>query len=133
MRTQVFAHKGYLGILSDFKAEGLFNDPESGGQLGFVVDAAFCDISPEAIDILKKIPKSHDDIGDVDVFKAEDGRVIFAWIGGPQSGIDPKAGVTGSSTYSPELLVPNPNVVAPYDFKEFIDEIIAHPAPKMDF
>lgn len=36
MRTQVFTHKGYVGIMSDVQAEGLLNNPSQPGELGFV-------------------------------------------------------------------------------------------------
>ena len=122
MRTQVFFYNGFLGINSDVKAEGLINDPAGDGQLGFIVDAAFCDISPEAIDFLKKIPKSADDFGDVDCFKIDDGRVLCSWLGSSMQAISSDADATGSREYNPSLLIPNPKVVIPDDFKTFVDE-----------
>lgn len=119
MRTKVFAYKGFIGIQSDFNAEGLLNDPSKPGQLGFVVDADFCDIQPEAIELLKKIPKSGDDIGDVDVFKAGE-KVIFAWLGPMLRVLDLNREISGSSSYNPRLLKPA-NFDTPEQFKQFID------------
>ena len=122
MRTQVFAYKGVVGIKSDFKAEGLLNKPDQPGQLGFVVDASFVDISPEALKLLKKVPRSGDDIGDVDVFKTNGKMVVFAWMGGPMKAFKPEDGVSGSSSYDASLLKANPSVVADPEFMKFIDE-----------
>ncbi|MDD5650621.1 MAG: hypothetical protein PHF86_09430 [Candidatus Nanoarchaeia archaeon] len=66
MRTQIFAHKGWIGIKSNVNAEGLLNKPLDKGQLGFVVNADFVDISPDALELLKQVPLSGDDLGEVD-------------------------------------------------------------------
>ena len=58
MRTQVFAHRGIVGIKSNPDAEGLLNRPMDPGQLGFVVDGAHVDINPDAIEALKTVKKS---------------------------------------------------------------------------
>jgi len=116
MRTQVFAHNGFLGIMSGVGAEGLLNKPKDPGQLGFVVDAEYVDIQPEALELLKKIPKSCDDIGDVDVFKSENG-IVFSWLGGPRTALKPDK-ASGSSSYDPSLLKANPKVETPKDFIE---------------
>jgi len=51
IRTKVFAHRGYIGIMSAFDADGILNKPEQKGQLGFVVKAACVDIQPEALEL----------------------------------------------------------------------------------
>lgn len=121
MKTKIFEYKGFMGIESAPDAEGLLNDPMQPGQLGFVTDASKCEFSQAAIDILKQVKKSHDDIGDVDVFKAGDGMVIFSWFGGPLKILSPKWDVSGSSTYSPELLEATEGIEPTDKFKEFID------------
>lgn len=104
MRTQVFTYNGWIGIKSDIKAEGLLNDPMKSGQLGFVVDANFVDISPEVLELLKKIKTSNDDIGDVDIFKSErSSKIIFCWLGGPLKMFKPEL-VTGSNNYDASLI-----------------------------
>ena len=129
MRTKVFAHKNFIGIESSFEAEGLLNDPNQPFQLGFVVDAAFCDIQPEALELLKKIPKSKDSFGDVDVFKVDGGKVIFSWMGGSIVGIQAtNPHVSGSSEYDPELLVANPTVKTNPEFIQVVEEFLEkHP------
>lgn len=123
MRTQVFSYKGIIGIKSNIKAEGLLNKPTEKGQLGFVVDAKYVDISPEALNLLKHIKRSSDDIGEVDVFQSSQGKVIFAWLGGPWKYLNPNhEEVTGSNTYDASLLHANNNVEIPKDFKAFVDK-----------
>jgi hypothetical protein len=102
MRTQVFAYKGWVGISSGVEAEGLLNKPMDAGQLGFVVDAAFVDISSEAFELLKQVPKSNDDLGEVDIFKSTD-KVIFSWLGGVKKMFKPEQ-ITGSNSYNPSLI-----------------------------
>lgn len=122
MKTTVFVYKGYVGILSSFDAEGLLNQPKDAGQLGFVVDAASVRFSPEAVEELRKVRKSHDAIGDVDVFRADDGMVVFSWLGGPKK-IFRSGDVEGSRTYDPALLTPDPTVEIPEDFKTYVDSL----------
>lgn len=124
MRTQVFEHKGILGIQSDFGAEGLLNDPSQPGQLGFVVNADFVDIQPKALDLLKNVKSGHDDIGDVDVFQANDGVVVFAWLGGNLRAMNPEE-IQGSNSYHPELLKSSENVVTPQEFIDFVESELA--------
>lgn len=121
-RTSIFAYKGIVGIKSSTDAQGLINNPLAKGQLGFVVDARYVDVSPEAIEILKKIQKSGDCIGDFDVHKG-DGEipVIIHWLGGPLKMLDPKSGISGSRNYDPSLLKPCPNVEVDPDFITAID------------
>lgn len=123
MRTKVFAHKGVVGIMSDINAEGLLNNPTDDGQLGFVVNAEFVDIQPEALEILKTIPKSHDSLGDVDIFQASRGMVVFSWLGGHLAIIHPTSGITGSREYNPSLLTPCDTVETDPDFARFVDSI----------
>ena len=67
MRTHIFAYNGYVGVLSHPEAEHFIAHPGN-GNLVCVVDAKGVDISPEALILLKQIPKSRDAIGDFDVF-----------------------------------------------------------------
>jgi hypothetical protein len=122
MRTQVFTHKGYIGIMSDVKAEGLLNNPSQPGQLGFVVDANSVDIQPEALELLNKIKKGHDSLGDIDVFSAGD-KVVFSWLGGPLSLIDPKS-ATGSRDYNTSTLKSNSSVKPTEDFIKAVDSML---------
>jgi hypothetical protein len=119
MRTKVFAYKGIVGIESSYNAKGLINDPSQPGQLGFVVDANFVDISKEALDILKTIKRSLDDMSDIDIFKSKD-AVCFCWVGGAKTAIDPERH-TGSNSYNAYLITKTCEIEVPEDFKTFID------------
>ncbi|MFA5312754.1 MAG: hypothetical protein WC375_05445 [Methanomassiliicoccales archaeon] len=111
--------------MSDFNAEGLLNDPTKPGQLGFVIDASFVDISPSALEIIKKVPKSGDDIGDVDVYKMDDGnQVIFCWLGGPMKAFKLSDEISGSNSYDPSCLKSNPDVKVDPGFIKFVDNLI---------
>jgi hypothetical protein len=120
MRTTVFAYKKVIGIQSDVKAEGLINDPTQPGQLGFIINAKFVDISPEALILLKKIKKSRDAIGDVmaDSFGEE---VTFSFLGGPLGFLSRKS--EADRDYKPNLLSSTEGVIIPDNFKEFIDNL----------
>lgn len=124
MKTQIFEYKGFIGIQSAPDAEGLLNDPTQPGQIGFVADASKCEFSQKAIDLLKEVKKSGDDLGDVDVFKASDDMVVFGWLGGPLKVLSPKWDVSGSSSYEPGLLKATEGVEPSDSFKQFIDENI---------
>lgn len=100
--TRVFVHNGILGIQSSLKAPGLLNDPSQPGQLGFVVLAKNVIMSREVLDALAKVKRSHDAIGDVDIFNSNAG-VIFSWLGGPLRMIDPTI-AEGSREYDVKLL-----------------------------
>lgn len=120
MRTQIFTHKGIIGIRSGIKAEGLLNDPKKPGQLGFVVNAEFVDIQPEALELLKGVKKSCDAIGDIDVYQSSK-CVVIAWLGGPFKAFDPSE-VDGSREYDVSLLKPADNVVTDPMFIKMVDE-----------
>ena len=68
MKTTIFAYKGIIGIQSSPDAEGLIAKPGN-GNLGCVIDAASVEIQKEALDLLLKIPKGRDGLGDFDVLK----------------------------------------------------------------
>lgn len=121
MKTQVFVYKGVLGIESSPDAEGVINKPTEKGQLGFVCDASKVELQQEAVDWLKKVKPSSDCIGDVDVFKANSGMVIFAWLGGPSKVCMDHEKVEGSRDYKPELLTATEGVEVPDKFKEYVE------------
>lgn len=121
MRTKVFAHKGVIGIQSDVNAEGLLNKPLENGQLGFVIDAKFVDISQDALILLKEIKRSCDDIGDVDIYKSGD-KVIFSWLGGPLKGFRPSE-VSGSNSYDASVVSAINGVETPEDFMAYVNAL----------
>ncbi|RLG45585.1 MAG: hypothetical protein DRN81_01325 [Thermoproteota archaeon] len=120
MKTKVFAYKGIIGIESSLDAEGLINNPREKGQLGFSLKAESVEFSQGAIDILLKIEKSSDAIGDVDIFMSNNDGVVFSWIGGPRRAIHPGK-AEGSNVYDPTLISATDNVDVPEDFKQYVD------------
>lgn len=119
MRTKIFYYKGIVGIQSGIHAEGLLNDPMKKGQLGFVVDAAFVDVSPEALEALKTIRKSADCIGDVDISQSAD-KVVIHWLGGPLKAFRPCM-VTGSRDYDASLITTTLPVEIDPEFIKMVD------------
>jgi len=123
MKTEIFAYRGIIGISSNVKAEGLINNPEAPGQMGFVVDATKINFTKEAIDLLKIVKKSDDDLGDIDSFRAGD-KKIFSWLGGPKRFIEPET-ITGSNDYDVSFLIAHTEEIAvPNDFKDIVDEYL---------
>lgn len=86
MKTQIFAHKGRVGIVAGDK---FVNDPMGVGQLGCIVDLNEIVVSAAALAILRGVKKNRDAIGDVMCWSAnapnrKDGSRIdcFGWMGG---------------------------------------------------
>ena len=123
MKTKVFSYKGMIGILSAPDAEGMIAKPE-GGNFGVVVDGSQIEISEEALQLLKNVPKGHDSLGDIDVFKADGDKIIFGWIGGYMTAF-PARSIEGSRDYDPKLLTATEGVVVPVDFINYVESEIA--------
>lgn len=126
MKVSVFAYKGILGIeTKDFdpKSDILLNDPTQPGQLGFVVDASKIHVSQEAKDLMLTIPKSGDDIGDVDCFETSNGMTVFAWLGGPLAVKDPKKCSLAHDSKM-NLLTVSEDIEIPEGFKNYVDNEI---------
>ncbi|MHA2279988.1 MAG: hypothetical protein ACXAC5_03805 [Promethearchaeota archaeon] len=89
--------------------------PAGDGRIGCVLHGTKgrLGISKEALEWLKKVPTSHDDIGDVDAWETDKGKYCFGWLGGVYS--IKSQGVTGSRTYSAESI---PHVEIPNDVPE---------------
>jgi len=122
LRTQVFAYRGIVGIQSSCDAEGLLNKPKEKGQLGFVVDASYVDISSEALDLIKKVKKSCDCIGDIDVYKSSN-CIVFSWLGRPWEMFKPEL-VSGSREFNPDLLRSRSGVLPDPGFVQCVDKLL---------
>lgn len=124
MRTQIFYYKGYVGVQSSLDAEGLFNNPAEPGQLGFIVDAEYVDIQPEALDEILKLEKSYDDIGDFDVKKVDE-KTYIMWLGGPLRVFDfNDKSISGSRYLNTSTLKSNPEIKPSDEFINYIDSSI---------
>lgn len=110
--TRIFAHNGRVGIEAGDK---FINDPTQPGQLGCIVDLKYVVISREALDVLKKVKKSHDAIGDVMCWQCDDGMQCFGWMGGMKYLLHTNA--DADRDYNPSLLESRVQQVdAPEDF-----------------
>jgi len=104
-------------------SDALINNPLESGQLGFVMELDKCRFNHEAIEVLKKVSKSNDDLGEVDIFSSVDGPTI-GWLGGVLTLIGPET--TGSNSYEPELLddVEPVDLDIPEALKDYIDTVL---------
>jgi hypothetical protein len=119
MRTKVFFYKGYVGIQSSMEADGIIAKPGN-GNIGFVINADHVDVSPEALDALKKVKKVGGSFGSLMIFQANDDVRCFSWLGGPLNAFRPED-VEGDRDYTPSILKPTDDVVVPEEFKQFVD------------
>jgi hypothetical protein len=106
---QVFGYKGIIGIDARHH-ESFVNDPYAPGQLGFVALLSDCQFNAEAKELLSKVKRSKDDIGEVDFFNSLS-KDIFAWLGGPIRALDINQ-IDGSNNYNYELV----NKIEPVEF-----------------
>jgi hypothetical protein len=84
LKVKVTAHGDYVVIEPfQFEEEKDVFYPVGDGKIGTVLidTEKYLGMSEEAVKILKKIKKSHDDIGDVETFKSVKGD-CFSWMGG---------------------------------------------------
>lgn len=122
MRTKIFEYKGYIGIQSSVNAEGLLNDPMKKGQLGFVLDADYVDIQPEALELLKQIKVTGDDVSDINVYTSNDNKRVIAWLGGPLIVLHPLKS-EASNGYEINILTSCTDVTPSESFIKYIDSI----------
>lgn len=85
MKAKITEYKGKL--VCDLLVEQSDAAPGSFGQV--IIDTPNClGVSKEAIALLETIRPGSDAIGAVDWFESTQG-LVFAWIGGPKSVVDP--------------------------------------------
>jgi len=106
-KTMVFAYNGILGLLA---GKTFVNDPTQPGTLGPVVALDQLEITQEALDLLKTIPKREDSVGDVMAWSTSADAslppaIVFGWLGGPLHMLNPK-GASADRDYDPDLLAP---------------------------
>lgn len=104
MKVNVYAHKDYLILVGNEMASENYQVP-SDDQIGTsLLDCtpATLGISKEAVEILSNIKRGEAEIGDIDVSKSEDGKVVMGWLGNHQR-LAHKA-VEGSKNYDFSLL-----------------------------
>ncbi len=120
-KVKVFSYKGFVGISSSPESEGIIAHPGN-GNLGVVCNAKDVEISEEALELLKKVKKGNDDLGDIDVFKSSDGMIVFSWLGGYLRVLRPDS-VEGSRDTNMGLLSSTPGVEPEKGFIDYIDSL----------
>ncbi len=120
MKTQVFAHKGVIGIKSNETVEGIELLPQ--GYMPFIgVNLSQVEFQQEAIDLIKTIRKGDDVMGDIATIKKEDGTILFVWFGTYGKVFTPETSVTGKD-FDPELLVATAGLETDQAFIDFVEE-----------
>lgn len=102
--ANVTAYRGILAVewLTETSDDTIVTPYDKPGLLGFVaMDTNHIAVSDEAYEILKhKIRKGTDGIGDIDIFRTNDGKYAFGTFGGKYKLIDPaNPDTTGSRSY----------------------------------
>ena len=99
-RVLVTAHEDFIIITTENVVEDKEFVPNGNGKIGCVLldTEKNLGVSDEALVLLKKVPTSGDDIGDVDCFISGD-KGVFSWLGGPKSLKHIDGRLTGSRTY----------------------------------
>lgn len=132
MKVKVVAYKKRLVIIPDEpeKAE-VYWVPVGHGHVGSVVldTSANLGVSEEALELLKQVECSNDDVGDVDWWFCIDGSYAFSWLGPLYGVIDPTK-AEGSSQYNAHskqhITIPND---VPEDAQRAIDDADARSTP----
>jgi hypothetical protein len=122
MKTKVFIFRDYIGIESSPECEGIMAHPAA-GSLGVVCYANSVEFSPEAVELLKTIKKSDDDLGDVNIFQTLDNTIIFSWMGGYKRLVDP-SNSQFSRSCDTSLLVPTEGVEPSDGFKKVVGDYL---------
>jgi hypothetical protein len=123
MHAHITAYKGKL-VLELRVTKSIPNEVvtnlDKPGNLGQVImdTARNLGVSAEALELLKKVRRGHDDLGDIDWFRAGD-SAAFGWLGGIYRIADPEQ-VEGSSSYGTFAHVVIPNDV-PEGARQAID------------
>ncbi len=114
--AKVFYYKGYIGIQCKPDSEALI-----AVNMGCVCDASKMQISARAIQALKTIRKNHGSFGTIEIFKSNDNKVIFGWLGGYYLKFR-ATDAQGSRDFNPDLLIATENVEIPKEFIEIVDK-----------
>ena len=82
--AEVTAYKNHIVVEYKTKeSNDIVTTPFDTGSLGYVIaDVGFVAISKEAHELLSHVKRSHDDIGDIDIFELDKGGYAFGSFGG---------------------------------------------------
>lgn len=99
MKVKIYAHKDHLILVGNEMASENYQVPGD-SQIGTLLldcNTNTIGISKEALDILSVIKQGEDEIGEIDIFKAPNGKTVMGWLGNHQR-LAHKA-VEGSKTF----------------------------------
>lgn len=103
--------------------------PNGPGKIGCVLldTAHHLGVSAEALAWLRKVPRSHDDLGDIDWWACDDGTKAFSWLGGPCAFRTRSEGSRHYGVFERDcVLVPND---VPEEARAMIDRRLDFPEP----
>jgi len=129
-RTKIFAYRGWLGIQSQPKAEGLIAKP-GGDNLGVVVRTDCCDITPDAKQAFASAGREGGSFAPFMLTKhegpgTEHGKSSIGWLGGYTQACKTGEVVLGRDCNKEVLadMVLVEDMALPKSFVEFVDEQI---------
>ncbi len=124
MHARVTTYKGLL-VLELLATQSIQNEVSTSldrpGNIGQVImnTAKHLGVSPEALTILKTLPKGQDSLGDIDWFQSDAQGECFGWLGGPYAIKDPARVETSAAWKVGEHVVIENDV--PEGARTFID------------
>ena len=117
MKTKIFAYKGILGAETDLENGVFLNNPLASGQLGCIIPIEQIEITQEAIDLLKTVPRERGSFAPIMLMKNHIGLLGFSKH--LFQGEDLCIGRQCDLSTLDKLTVVD---YLPVDFKQFIDE-----------
>lgn len=128
MRTQVYAYKGFLGVNSFPFADGMIASPITGMKIGCVIEKSCVDVSPEALELIRKIPVNEEYMPAIDLIDHPNKEgvqlLFFASDGGYKSAYVPGQ-VCVLPTLNVDELPVTDGVEVPQEFIDFIEKKLA--------
>jgi hypothetical protein len=128
MKTKIFTYKGWLGVESSEKAEGIIAKPE-GGNLGVVVKTDCCEITPEAKQVFKNAGREGGSFAPFMLTThvgqgTAHGKSSFGWLGGYLNA-DEFANIKLGRDCDKKAIddmIEVSNMTIPEEFKKFVDQ-----------
>jgi len=104
MKTKITEYEGFICINTEDPSANESFIPSGGSQLGCLImdSKKLLGVSKEALELLKKVKKSHDAIGDLMSWGDKE-KWFFGWLGGAKRILDPE-NATGDRGYDPNNL-----------------------------
>lgn len=122
-RTKIFAYKGILGMVTHPGAAGVIAKPEK-GNLGVVIEAKHCDITPEAKQMFQHARREGGSFAAIQLTGGD--NPCIGWLGGYQMACEARDIEIGrdcdKSTLDKMNLVEVPNMTFPKSFIEYVDK-----------